>query len=69
ADRFGWNELYRQGESLESERKKVEQVTREQILQVCRECFVSSGLNIVVVGQYAQEEEMQVNALASEFSP
>lgn len=69
ADRFGWNELYRQGESLESERNKIEQVTREQILHLCRECFVNSGLNIVVVGQYEKEEEMRVNALASGFVP
>lgn len=69
ADRFGWNELYRQGESLEAERKKIEQVTREQIFRLCREHFVNSGLNIVVVGQYSKEEEVRVNALAREFSP
>lgn len=68
ADRFSWNELFRSGASLEAEREKIERVTREQILQWCQEYFVNSRLNIVVVGQYSKEEEIQVNTLAKEFS-
>jgi len=68
ADRFGWNELFRRGESLEAEREKIKQVTREQILKWCREYFINSRLNVVVVGQYSKEEEIQVTTLAREFS-
>ncbi|MEW5801847.1 MAG: pitrilysin family protein [bacterium] len=67
ADRFGWMELFRQGESLESEREKIKRVTREEVLLWCREHFVNAGLNIVVLGQYSKEEESMVRTLAQEF--
>ncbi len=67
ADRFGWNELFLKTESLEEERKKITVIKREQIFNVCRKCFVNSGLNIVVVGQYTKKEKALIKKLAEEF--
>ncbi|MGA1874995.1 MAG: M16 family metallopeptidase [bacterium] len=67
ADRFGWSELFRKTESLEEERKIIEMVTREQIFDLCRRCFINSGLNIAVIGQYTKKEEIQIKKIAMEF--
>lgn len=67
ADRFGWNELFHKPESLQEERETIEQITHEQIFELCRKCFVNSMLNISVVGQYSREEKEKVIKLAKEF--
>jgi predicted Zn-dependent peptidase len=65
--RYGFSHLYSKVISAEQEWALVENITREQIINVARKIFVPEKLNLVIVGPYTKEIKKELEGIVESF--
>jgi len=65
--RYGWSELFSIPVSHEKEGREVEKISAEEILNIARDVFKPSNLNVISVGLISETQRAKIRNLVESF--